>query len=295
MFDYHLHEVAGYINWLYFFNTWGFPSWYGSVSEIHGCEACWANWLQAFPADERSRASEAVNLYKEAQAMLDSMDTMFHAHAVVCLLDANSDGDDIIIWTDDGREVRLPLLRQQYGNECLCLSDFVLPLTYGTRDTIGLFVASVDAGMEGSYGDDDYRHMICQTLSDRLAEATAERVHEDVRKRLWGYAPDENLTVRQLFSEEYQGKRPAVGYPSLPDMSLNFLLSDILGMQQIGVSLTESGAMVPHASTSGLMLAHPKARHFSVGRIGQDQLEDYARRRGLSIERARQFLTANNR
>ncbi len=290
--DYRLHEVAGYINWLYFFHAWGFPSRYGSISQVHGCEACWANWLQSFPEEERGKAAEAIKLFKEAQAVIGEMDEMFKSHALVGLFDANSDGDDIIVWTDEGETKRLPMLRQQKGERCLCISDFVQPLGE-EKDCIGLFASSVDEGLEQSCEGDDYRHLLCQTLADRLAEATAERAHEDTRKRLWAYAPDENLTVEQLFREEYQGKRPAVGYPSLPDQSLNFLIDEVLHMANIGISLTESGAMKPHASTSGLMLAHPRARHFSVGRIGHDQVEDYARRRGLSVERAEQFLTSN--
>ncbi len=290
--DYRLHEVAGYINWLYFFHAWGFPSRYGSISQVHGCEACWANWMQSFPEEERDKAAEAIRLFKEAQTVIDEMDERFRSHALVGLFDANSHGDDILLWTDEGDEVRLPMLRQQSGELCLCLSDFVLPLG-AEHDTIGLFASSVDSGLEKSYEGDDYRHLLCQTLADRLAEATAERAHEYTRKQLWAYAPDEDLTVEQLFREAYQGKRPAVGYPSLPDQSLNFLIDEVLHLSSIGISLTESGAMMPHASTSGLMLAHPEARHFSVGRIGTDQVEDYARRRGMNIERAKQFLTSN--
>ncbi len=289
--DYRLHEVAGYINWLYFFHAWGFPSRYGGISQVHGCEACWVNWLQSFPEEERDKASEAIKLFKEAQAMIGEMDERFEAHAIVGLFDASSEGDDIVLWTDQGETVRLPMLRQQNGEECLCLSDFILPLG-GERDTIGLFASSVDAGLEQSYEGDDYRHLLCQTLADRLAEATAERAHEYTRKQLWAYAPEEDLTIEQLFREEYQGKRPAVGYPSLPDQSLNFLVDEVLHLSSIGISLTESGAMKPHASTSGLLFAHPEARHFCVGRIGHDQVEDYARRRGLSVERAEQFLTS---
>ncbi len=289
--DYRLHEVAGYINWLYFFHTWGFPSRYGSISQVHGCEACWANWLQSFPEEERDKAAEAIKLFKEAQAMIGEMDERFSAHAVVGLFDACSDGDDIVLWTEDDKTVRLPMLRQQNGEECLCISDFIRPLG-AEHDCIGLFASSIDEGLEQCYEGDDYRHLLCQTLADRLAEATAERAHEYTRKQLWAYAPEENLTMEQLFHEEYRGKRPAVGYPSLPDQSINFLIDEVLHLSTIGISLTESGAMKPHASTSGLLLAHPEARHFSVGRIGRDQLEDYARRRGLSVERAEQFLTS---
>ena len=118
-------------------------------------------------------------------------------------------------------------------------------------------------------------------------------MHEHVRKEAWGYAKDENLTIPELLIEKYQGIRPAVGYPSLPDQSVNFLLDELLDMKQIGIKLTENGAMCPHASVCGLMFAHPASEYFSVGKIGEDQLQDYARRRGKSVEEMRKFLAAN--
>jgi cobalamin-dependent methionine synthase I len=135
--------------------------------------------------------------------------------------------------------------------------------------------------------------MMMQLLADRLAEATAERMHEEVRKKYWGYAVDENLSITDMLMERFQGIRPAVGYPSLPDTSFNFLIDSVLDMGQIGIRLTESGAMKPHASVSGLMMSHPKARYFSLGKIGEDQLQDYSRRRGLPVEVCRKFLAAN--
>ena len=117
-----------------------------------------------------------------------------------------------------------------------------------------------------------------------------ERMHEEVRKRYWGYAPDENLTIKEMLAEKFQGIRPAVGYPSLPDTSMNFVLDGILRFGDIGIRLTESGAMKPHASVSGMMISHPRARYFSLGRIGNDQVEDYARRRGVPVELMRRFL-----
>ena len=132
-----------------------------------------------------------------------------------------------------------------------------------------------------------------QLLADRLAEAAAERMHEQVRKEFWGYAADENLSIPDMLVEKFQGIRPAVGYPSLPDTSLNFIIDDLIDMKQIGIRLTESGAMKPHASVSGLMFAHPEARYFSIGKIGEDQLLDYASRRGLPLELCRRFLASN--
>ena len=147
--------------------------------------------------------------------------------------------------------------------------------------------------MVSDKGCDEYRQLLRQTIADRLAEATAERMHEEVRKTLWGYAPDEQLSIEEMFQEKYVGRRPAVGYPSLPDQSLNFIIDEILDLSCIGISLTESGAMRPHASTSGLMFAHPQAHHFAIGKIDEAQLHDYALRRGLSETSMRKFLAAN--
>jgi cobalamin-dependent methionine synthase I len=146
--------------------------------------------------------------------------------------------------------------------------------------------------LESDFDADPYQKMMMQLLADRLAEAAAERLHEQVRKEFWGYASDENLSIPEMQIEKFQGIRPAVGYPSLPDTSLNFVLDDILDMKQIGIRLTESGAMRPHASVSGLMISHPQARYFSIGKIGDDQLRDYARRRGLPVEVCRKFLAS---
>ena len=146
--------------------------------------------------------------------------------------------------------------------------------------------------METDFDDDPYEKMMMQLLADRLAEATAERLHRDVRTNYWGYAKEEHLSTAELLAEKWQGIRPAIGYPSLPDTSLNFLIDQLIDMSQIGIHLTEAGAMKPHASVSGLMISHPGARYFSIGKIGQDQLADYARRRGLDIDETRKYLQA---
>lgn len=190
----------------------------------------------------------------------------------------------------------LPLLRQQVPDRdglCLCLSDFVRPLSLGGRDKIGLFAAAVDAGMERIDDGDDYISLLSQTLADRLAEAAAERLHEEVRKSLWGYDKDECLSVEDMLLEKFQGIRPAVGYPCLPDISLNFLIDEALDLSRIGIELTEHGMMRPHASVSGLMISHPQARYFSVGRIDEAQLADYSRRMGKPLEEVRSYLCRN--
>lgn len=223
--------------------------------------------------------------------MLSTLDKDFQTHALFLLVETNSKENDI--WIEG---VRFPFLRQQTAKEgepYLCLSDFIRPLSSGIKDKLGLFATSVDAEVEKLYPDDSYRHMLIQTLADRLAEATAEKLHETVRKETWGYAPDEHLNMHQLHNEEFQGIRPAVGYPSLPDQSVNFLLDKLLDMKQIGIRLTENAMMQPHASVSGLMFAHPASRYFSVGRISEEQLEDYALRRGMPVEEMRRFLGEN--
>ena len=225
------------------------------------------------------------------------------------------------------------LRQQQGPPPYLCLSDFLAPLTApvlrqaqeplstlstvaelsrsalplateGTQEAppskflilnskLGIFATSVSPGLESDFDSDPYLKMMTQLLADRLAEAAAERMHEQVRKDFWGYAKDENLSIPDMLVEKFQGIRPAVGYPSLPDTSLNFIINDLIDMSQIGIRLTESGAMKPHASVSGLMFSHPQARYFSIGKIGEDQLLDYASRRGLPLELCRRFLASN--
>ena len=279
---YRIHEVAPYINWIYFFHAWGFPPRFAAISRIHGCDACRAGWLAEFPEEERARAAEAMQLFKDANRMLAQLDGDFHTHVRFGLYPACSDGDDLLL-TDpeqEGRTLRLALLRQQHTTKpdepYLCLSDFVRPLSQGISDTVGVFAATVDADMEhlyetGAYAD-DFKHLLAQTLSDRLAEASTEKMHQEVRTTYWGYAKDEQWSIEDLLVEKFTGIRPAVGYPSLPDQSVNFVLSEWLGFPEIGIRLTENGAMVPHASVSGLILSHPSARYFAIGKIGEDQL-----------------------
>jgi len=260
--SYKVHDIEPYINWLYFFHAWQVT---GKSDEIK----------------EKLRA--------DACKMLRDFDDRYNLHAVFCILDANSEGDDLIV---DG--MRIPMLRQQKpsaeGKPNLCLADFIRPESSGIKDKIGMFATTVDTGMETDYAGDPYNKMMAQVLADRLAEATAEKMHEDVRKKYWGYAKDEQLTMDELHLEKYQGIRPAVGYPSLPDTSVNFMIDRMIGMKEIGIRLTESGAMKPHASVSGFMFAHPDAFYFDLGKIGEDQLKDYAYRRGVPVEMMRRFL-----
>lgn len=292
--NYKVHEVSPYINWIYFFHAWGFQPRFAGIANIHGCDSCRASWLASFATEDIPKASEAMQLFKEANRVLNQLDEDITIQCVYRLCPANADGDNLII-----DHTVFPLLRQQTphpdGSPFLCLSDFVRPLSSGKADTIGLFASSISEETEGYYKNDPYKHLLAQTLTDRLAEAATEKMHEYVRKVAWGYAPDESLSIPDLLVEKYQGIRPAVGYPSLPDQSVNFLLDELLDMKQIGITLTENGAMYPHASVCGIMMAHPQSHYFAVGKIGEDQLEDYARRRGKSVEEMRKFLAANLR
>ncbi len=289
---YQVRELTDYINWIYFFHSWGFQPVFSAVADIHGCDSCRAGWVASFSSERRPKASEALRLYDDAVRMLNDLDGKYQVYAVYRLMDANSDGDNLLL---DGTV--FPMLRQQTrvrrDDPFLCLSDFVRPVSSGIKDTVGGFAVAVDIRMEEDYPDDEYNCLLVKTLAERLAEAAAEKMHETVRKGVWGYAADENLTIKQLFSEEYQGIRPAVGYPSLPDLSVNFLLDRLIDMKRIGVRLTENGMMSPHASVSGLMFAHPASRYFSVGKIDRDQLESYAVRRGIPVDAMRKYLASN--
>lgn len=265
---YNISELTPYINWLYFYHAWG---------------------LSGKPREDKEKMKQ------EALQMLASWEEKYHTHAIFRLFEVCSEGDDLIFFLSD-KKLRFPMLRQQHpsapGEPNLCLADFIRPLSQGIRDQVGVFCTSVDGTIIDEYSHDDYLNMMAQTLSDRLAEATAEKLHEEVRRdrAYWGYAPDENLTIEQQHREEYQGIRPAIGYPSLPDTSANFLIDQLIDMKQAGIRLTETGMMTPHASVSGFMFAHPKSHYFELGKIGDDQLRDYARRRGVPVELMRRFL-----
>ena len=261
-FSYSIGEVAPYIDWSYLLHAWGI-----------GC-----NDMQA-----------TEEIIRDAKEILRVLDGKYCTQGIFALCDAKSKDDDIII-----EGTTLPLLRQQHSNAGkynLCLSDFISP----KNDRIGVFATSIDAAFGQEYTNDEYRFLLAQTLADRLAEATAALLHKQVRTDcgLWGYAPDEQLLIEDLLAEKNQGIRPAIGYPSLPDQSIIFTVDRLLGLKDIGITLTVSGAMHPHASVCGLMIAHPAARYFAVGKIDREQLCDYARRRGTSPEEIARFLTKN--
>jgi 5-methyltetrahydrofolate--homocysteine methyltransferase len=219
---------------------------------------------------------------------------------------AQSEGSDIVLYEDESRTrvlARFPMLRQQQeksdkgeGEVYRCLADFVAPAGSGVHDWAGAFVVTAGIGAQELAASfekdlDDYSAIIAKALADRLAEALAEMLHERVR-RAW-YTPGEALSNEQLIKEEYRGIRPAFGYPACPDHTEKRTLFHLCRADAIGVSLTEHGAMVPPASVSGLYIGHPEARYFNVGRIGRDQVEDYARRTGMSVAEVERWLAPN--
>lgn len=274
--NYRISDLKDYINWVYFFHAWSLPQ----------------------------QSEESKHLFDEAQKTLQRLQPYVKVKTVVELMPAWSEGDDIVVQPmrpcecgqshPCGEPIRLPMLRQQVPGKdgmCHCLSDFIRPHSAMRQDKIGIFATSTSIDVHKTFPDDDYSQMLLQTLADRLAEAGAERLHEEVRKTLWGYAPNEQLTMAELHQEKFQGIRPAVGYPCLPDISINFLLDKLIGFKSIGVTLTTSAMMQPHASVSGLMISLPQAHYFAVGKIDSDQLADYARRRQLPPEEIHKYIS----
>ena len=297
---YSVREVVPYINWIYYFHAWGMEPRFATIADVHNCPSCRASWIASFPPEEQAKAREAMKLYDEVIELLRLWADKTICHGVFLLAYAYSEGDDIIV---DGR-VRIPFLRQQHVGKSgytMCLSDFIKnkndndnfssqlnsPPVNDIANTIGIFATTVSQPQNSQSSIFDIQ---LSTLTDRLAEATAEKMHEEIRKHYWGYAKDEQLTMSELHAEKFQGIRPAVGYPSLPDQSINFLIDELLHLSEIGITLSENGAMNPHCSVSGLMFAHPKAHYFSIGDIGDDQLKDYAHRRQMEIEQIKKFL-----
>jgi 5-methyltetrahydrofolate--homocysteine methyltransferase len=283
--DYDVAELVPYIDWTPFFRTWGIRSKFPEV------------------LTDPEFADAARPLYDDALAMLDKIvaDRWFRPKAVVGFWPAQSDGDDIVVYADETRAVeraRLHGIRQQAtkseGKANLSLSDFIAPA--GVADWIGGFV--VTAGPEEiaiaerfEADNDDYSSILLKAIADRIAEAFAERMHERVRTELWGYSRDEGFTPEELLKERFRGIRPAPGYPSQPDHTEKATLFELLdATATIGVELTESFAMWPGSSVSGLYFAHPEAKYFGVGKIKRDQLASYADRKGWTIDEAEQHL-----
>ncbi len=284
---YPLEEIRRYIDWTPFFLSWDLRGKYPAILES-------------------PRYGEAARkLYEDAQRMLDWIiaEEVLEARAVVGLFPANSRGDDIELYTDEQRSAVLAVLhtlRQQRrkveGVPYLALADYIAPIESGRLDYIGLFAVSTGFGVEAAVRwleeqNDDYSALLLKSLADRLAEAFAELMHEKVRKVLWGYAPDEHLSNEELIAEQYRGIRPAHGYPACPDHSEKRTVFAVLQLEErIGMQLSENFAMIPGASVSGMYFAHPEAKYFAVGKIARDQVEDYARRKGETVEQIERYL-----
>jgi 5-methyltetrahydrofolate--homocysteine methyltransferase len=285
--DYDLAELAKYIDWTPFFQTW----------ELTG----------RFPAilDDPKVGEVARSLYDDARKMLALIvkENWFKAQATIGFWPANAEGDDIVVYADDTRQAKVATfhtLRQQLqkreGRFNAALSDFIAPVSSGVPDYIGAFVVTAGIGEDVvadrfKNANDDYSSILCKALADRLAEAFAERMHMRVRKEFWGYAPDEALSPEELILEQYQGIRPAPGYPAQPDHTEKGTLFSLLDAENTaGVKLTESYAMWPGSSVSGLYFSHPESFYFGVGKIERDQVEDYAARKGWNVAEAERWL-----
>lgn len=287
-------EAAELINWRAFFTAWKMEASFASLAEVEGCDHCRAQWLAAQPKANINKAMEAMQLLKDARAAINRLirDANQSIRARVALLPARGGEDIITIYTDEG-EMALPMLRCQKDSEvCASLADFINP---EGNDYIGAFAVTVGSQIEGIIDNyrnrgDDYKAMLYQTLSDRLAEAATELLHAQVRRSIWGYAPDENLSKQELLQGNYRGIRPAAGYPSLPDQWAIFTIAQSVGIETLGITVTENGAMSPASSVCGLMIAHPQAKYFVIGDIGDDQRKLYAQQRNISIEQLSKWL-----
>jgi 5-methyltetrahydrofolate--homocysteine methyltransferase len=282
--DQPLHELCPFIDWTFFFTAW----------ELRG----------RYPAilQHPKYGASARELFADGKKKLDEIvaGRRIRAAGVYGFWPAASDGNDIVLFCDESRSrelARFPMLRQQGGEAPFrCLADFVAPRESGLADHVGAF--AVTAGLDADElakqyqaARDDYSSIIVKALADRLAEAFAEMLHAKVRRE-WGYGAGENLSNEDLIAEKYRGIRPAFGYPACPEHSEKQKLFELLQAASVGITLTESFAMWPAASVSGLYLAHPQARYFDVGRLGRDQVEDYAARKGVGVAEAERLLSS---
>jgi 5-methyltetrahydrofolate--homocysteine methyltransferase len=286
--NYSLKEISEYIDWTPFFQTWMLKGKFPFILE------------------DKKVGVEAKKLYADAQEMLKEIiaDKSLIANAAAGIFKANSEGDDLIIFNEDGSvRTKFHFLRQQ-GKKAkdlpnLCLSDFVAPLNSGIDDYLGGFAVTAGLGIEPliekyEKDHDDYKSIMIKSLADRLAEAFAELMHKKVRKEIWGYCPDENFSVEELIAEKYRGIRPASGYPACPDHTEKKLLFDLLAVEDsTGIYLTESFAMYPAASVCGLYFAHPESKYFGLGKIQKDQIIDYSKRKHMNVGEAEKWLASN--
>lgn len=295
--DIDLKEIVVYVDWVFFFMAWRMSGKYEGIEQVHDCPSCKMSWLQTLPEKEKPKGEEALKLYIDAREMLREMleKKIVSVNASFGVFKAHTVEDDIFV-EHDGKTTVLPMLRQQHPSTdgyCYSLADFIAP----KEDYLGFFattIKGVEAYAESFEKEDDvYRSILVKTLSDRLAEAAAEWVHTEVRRKYWGYAADENLTIKEMLKTQYSGIRPAVGYPSLPDQSIIFDLDPILNFSEVGIELTENGAMFPNASVCGLYFAHPQSKYFMIGKVDEEQFEDYSKRCKKDPAVLRKWMAAN--
>ena len=286
--DVPLAEIASYIDWTFLFVAW----------ELKG----------KFPQIlEHPQYGEAAReLYANARQLLQHIidERLLTAQGVYGLWPANCDGDDIILYTDDTRRqerTRFHMLRQQEAHDdtrpYLSLADFIAPVDSGLADYLGGFAVTAGLGADAlvrrfEQDHDDYNAIMVKALADRLAEAFAEYLHQRVRRE-WSYGTSEHLNLEDLIGQKYRGIRPALGYPACPDHSEKYTLFTMLEASAAGMHLTESAAMIPAATVSGLYFAHPQARYFSVGRVDRDQVRAYAKRKGMELAEVEKWLAPN--
>jgi 5-methyltetrahydrofolate--homocysteine methyltransferase len=285
-----LNLLRQYIDWTPFLHTWRLPGRYPQV------------------LDDPTAGPEARRIVADANEILDELlaGDELRASGIYGLFPAVREGDDLVLFTDATRATelrRIPFLRQQRrsasGRANHCLADLVADEASGLLDHVGAFVVTAGLGAQAAAAaraaaDDDYRSIMVKAVADRLAEAFAEYLHLQVRREIWGYAPEEALDAAALIGEEYRGIRPAPGYPACPDhVSKKFLFEVLDATAKTGVSLTESCAMNPAASVAGWYFSHPEARYFGLGKIGADQVADYAVRAGISTQEAARWLDSN--
>ena len=283
-----LEEISRFIDWTYFFYAWKIGAKYPDIF------------------DDPEKGTEARKLFNDAQAMLKRMidEKMVQADGVIGIYPARSVGESVELYDETtGKSIdTFHFLRNQEEKEKgalnLCLADFIAPAETGIRDYIGFFAVTAGLGVE-KHADkfvaenDDYSAIMIKILADRLAEAFAETLHYYVRKEYWGYAPDENLPMERILTEEYQGTRPAPGYPACPEHSEKRKLFDLLQVEESGIQLTENYAMYPASSVCGYYFTHPGSQYFNVGRVSVDQVADYAARKGMTVEQVEKLLAQN--
>jgi 5-methyltetrahydrofolate--homocysteine methyltransferase len=285
--DYPLEDIRPYIDWTPFFQTWMLKGKYPQIFE------------------NQTVGKEAKKLFDEANVMLDEIiaNKLLKAQAVIGLYEAAGFGDDVIVYEDGKERETFHFLRQQgkkgKGLPNRSLADFIAPKSAGKQDYFGGFAVTTGIGLEKLVAHyeadhDDYKSIMAKALADRLAEALAELMHEKVRREYWGYASSENIGTEELIKEKYQGIRPAPGYPACPEHTEKRLLFDLLEVEKhTELKLTESFAMYPGAAVSGFYFSHPDSIYFGLGKIGKDQLTDYAQRKGMTIEEAEKWLSPN--